>query len=141
MDTYDEGLGKNKDAWVEAELAASPEWGPERYASIRQHLEGSAPAATADEQGHEAADRGPQGGAVSVDRPAHVHGTTPADKKIDRAGLSQCGGRLLARIKRWADTDQSTVRQQSGSSRDRSWRRRERHGLAGPFERPAAGKQ
>ncbi|WP_405018037.1 hypothetical protein OHV05_14615 [Kitasatospora sp. NBC_00070] len=49
MDTYDEELGKNIDAWVEAELAASPEWGPEKYASIRQRLEGSAPAVAAEE--------------------------------------------------------------------------------------------
>ncbi|MFC5665326.1 hypothetical protein ACFP3U_20380 [Kitasatospora misakiensis] len=49
MDTYDEELGKNIDAWVEAELAASPEWGPEKYASIRQRLEGSTSAVAADE--------------------------------------------------------------------------------------------
>ncbi|MFF9016141.1 hypothetical protein ACF09C_24640 [Streptomyces sp. NPDC014870] len=35
-------LGRSIDAWVEAELAASPEWGPEEYASIRQRLEDSA---------------------------------------------------------------------------------------------------
>ncbi|MGW4380962.1 hypothetical protein [Kitasatospora sp. NPDC004531] len=28
MDTCDEDLGENTDAWVEVELAASPEWGP-----------------------------------------------------------------------------------------------------------------
>ncbi|WP_168219584.1 hypothetical protein [Kitasatospora sp. MMS16-BH015] len=39
MDAYDEELGKSIDAWVEAELAASPEWGPEKYAGIRQRLE------------------------------------------------------------------------------------------------------
>ena len=49
MDTYDERLGKDIDAWVEGQLAASPEWEPERYANIRQHLEGSAPAVAADE--------------------------------------------------------------------------------------------
>ncbi|MFE2760398.1 hypothetical protein [Streptomyces halstedii] len=49
MSTYDEELNASIDAWVEAELAASPEWGPEKYATIRQHLEGSAPAAAAEE--------------------------------------------------------------------------------------------
>lgn len=49
MDTYDEELGKSIDAWVEAELAASPEWAPEKYASIRQHLEGSEPARPTEE--------------------------------------------------------------------------------------------
>ncbi|MFE0580723.1 hypothetical protein [Streptomyces sp. NPDC058874] len=49
MSTYDEELNTSIDAWVEAELAASPEWGPERYASIRQRLEDSAPSATAEE--------------------------------------------------------------------------------------------
>ncbi|MFJ6619592.1 hypothetical protein ACIQOW_18680 [Kitasatospora sp. NPDC091335] len=48
MDTYDEELGRSIDAWVEAELAASPEWGPERYASIRQRLEDSEPAVIAE---------------------------------------------------------------------------------------------
>ncbi|MFJ3749131.1 MULTISPECIES: hypothetical protein [Streptomyces] len=49
MDTYDENLNASIDAWVEAELAASPEWGPEKIASIRQCLEGSAPAVAAEE--------------------------------------------------------------------------------------------
>ncbi|WP_188303151.1 hypothetical protein [Streptomyces sp. CBMA123] len=49
MDTYDEQLGRDIDAWVEEQLAASPKWAPERYAAIRQHLEGSEPAAAADE--------------------------------------------------------------------------------------------
>ncbi|MFJ6145728.1 hypothetical protein ACIQH7_19240 [Streptomyces anulatus] len=49
MDTYDEQLVASIDAWVEAELAASPEWWPERYAAIRQCLEGSRPAVTAEE--------------------------------------------------------------------------------------------
>ncbi|MFF4853851.1 hypothetical protein ACFY2N_03035 [Streptomyces rubiginosohelvolus] len=49
MDTYDEQLVASIDAWVEAELAASPEWGPEKYATIHQLLEGSAPAVTAEE--------------------------------------------------------------------------------------------
>ncbi|MEU8783078.1 hypothetical protein [Streptomyces sp. NPDC048637] len=40
MDTYDEQLGRDIDAWVEDQPAASPE----RYASIRQHLEGDLPA-------------------------------------------------------------------------------------------------
>ncbi|MFB7233661.1 hypothetical protein ACFCXK_02625 [Streptomyces sp. NPDC056269] len=48
MDTYDEQLDASIDSWVEAELDASPEWGwPEKYATIRQFLEGSAPAAAA----------------------------------------------------------------------------------------------
>lgn len=38
MDTYDERLGKDMDAWVEAQRAASPEWAPEQYAGIRRHL-------------------------------------------------------------------------------------------------------
>ncbi|MFD0071767.1 hypothetical protein ACFVIY_04940 [Streptomyces sp. NPDC127166] len=49
MDTYDEQLDASIDAWVEAELDASPEWGPEKYATIRQLLEGSAPAVAAGE--------------------------------------------------------------------------------------------
>ncbi|MFQ6853404.1 hypothetical protein AAIB46_21240 [Streptomyces sp. 35M1] len=49
MDTYDEDLDASIDAWVEAELAASPEWGPEKVASIRQYLEGGAPAVAAEE--------------------------------------------------------------------------------------------
>ncbi|MFE7807127.1 hypothetical protein ACFU51_21135 [Streptomyces sp. NPDC057430] len=49
MDTYDEDLNASIDAWVEAELAASPEWGPEKIASIRQYLEGSGLAVTAEE--------------------------------------------------------------------------------------------
>ncbi|MFE0645767.1 hypothetical protein ACFW2Y_29770 [Streptomyces sp. NPDC058877] len=49
MDTYDEHLDASIDAWVEAELAASPEWGLEEYATIRQRLEGSGPAVTAEE--------------------------------------------------------------------------------------------
>ncbi|MGV9271651.1 hypothetical protein ACWDRR_44220 [Kitasatospora sp. NPDC003701] len=49
MDTYDEELDKNIEAWVEAELAASPEWGPEKYDIIRRRLEDSAPAVTAEE--------------------------------------------------------------------------------------------
>ncbi|MFD9595937.1 hypothetical protein ACFWA9_24765 [Kitasatospora sp. NPDC059973] len=49
MDTYDEELGKSIDAWVEAELAASPEWGPGKYDIIRQRLEDSAPAVAAEE--------------------------------------------------------------------------------------------
>lgn len=49
VDTYDEDLNASIDAWVEAELAASPEWGPEKIASIRQCLEGSAPAVAAEE--------------------------------------------------------------------------------------------
>ncbi|MEU3048818.1 hypothetical protein ABZ705_20305 [Streptomyces sp. NPDC006984] len=48
MDTYDEELNASIDAWVEAELAASPEWGPEKYATIRQRLEDSAPAVAAE---------------------------------------------------------------------------------------------
>ncbi|MFF9789829.1 hypothetical protein [Streptomyces bacillaris] len=48
MDTYDEQLVASIDAWVEAELAASPEWGPEKYATIRQLLEGSARAVAAE---------------------------------------------------------------------------------------------
>ncbi|MCX4758719.1 hypothetical protein [Kitasatospora purpeofusca] len=36
-------------AAFEAMLAASPEWGPERYAGIRQGSEGSAPAVVAEE--------------------------------------------------------------------------------------------
>ncbi len=50
MDTYDEELAKSIEAWVEAELAASPEWGPEKYDIIRQRLEDSAPAAPAEGQ-------------------------------------------------------------------------------------------
>ncbi|MGX2994934.1 hypothetical protein JNUCC64_11640 [Streptomyces sp. JNUCC 64] len=49
MDTYDEELGKNIEAWVDAELAASPEWGPEKYDIIRQRLEDAAPAVAAEE--------------------------------------------------------------------------------------------
>ncbi|MEV7601640.1 hypothetical protein AB0O91_30185 [Kitasatospora sp. NPDC089797] len=49
MDTYDEELGRSIDAWVEAELAASPEWGTDRYDSIRQQVEGSELAAAAEE--------------------------------------------------------------------------------------------
>lgn len=49
VDSYDEDLNASIDAWVEAELAASPEWGPEKIASIRQYLEGSAPAVAAEE--------------------------------------------------------------------------------------------
>ncbi|MEU3048061.1 hypothetical protein ABZ705_16345 [Streptomyces sp. NPDC006984] len=49
MSTYDEELNTSIDAWVEAELAASPEWGPERYAAIRQRLEDSALAVAAEE--------------------------------------------------------------------------------------------
>ncbi|MFF5106061.1 hypothetical protein [Streptomyces sp. NPDC000134] len=49
MDTYDEELTTSIDAWVEAELAASPEWGPEKYATIRQHLEDSATTVAAEE--------------------------------------------------------------------------------------------
>ena len=45
MGTYDERLGGGIDAWVEGQLAASPEWTPEQYVSIRQHLEGGSPAA------------------------------------------------------------------------------------------------
>ncbi len=43
MDTYDERLGRDIDAWVEDQLAASPEWAPEQYASIRQYLVGDTP--------------------------------------------------------------------------------------------------
>lgn len=43
MDTHDDKLSKIIDAWVEAELTASPEWEPEKYDSIRQRLEGSPP--------------------------------------------------------------------------------------------------
>jgi hypothetical protein len=39
MDTYDERLGEDIDAWVEDQLAASPEWALEQYVSIRKHLE------------------------------------------------------------------------------------------------------
>ncbi|MFE9425310.1 hypothetical protein ACFYNO_20325 [Kitasatospora sp. NPDC006697] len=49
MDTHDEQLGRDMDAWVEEQLAASPAWSPERYASIRQRLEGSEPAVAAEE--------------------------------------------------------------------------------------------
>ncbi|SCD46495.1 hypothetical protein [Streptomyces sp. DvalAA-19] len=49
MDTYDEQLDASIDAWVEAEIAASPDWGPEKYATIRQCPEGSGPAVTAEE--------------------------------------------------------------------------------------------
>ncbi|MFJ8628600.1 hypothetical protein ACIRD3_37955 [Kitasatospora sp. NPDC093550] len=49
MDTYDEERGKSIDAWVEAELAASPEWGPEKYDIIRQRLEDGASAVAAEE--------------------------------------------------------------------------------------------
>jgi hypothetical protein len=48
MDTYDEVLGRKIDAWVEDQLKVSPEWTPECYASIRQHLDGDSPAAEAD---------------------------------------------------------------------------------------------
>ncbi|RPE32889.1 hypothetical protein EDD38_1159 [Kitasatospora cineracea] len=48
MDTYDERLRKDIDAWVEEQLAASPEWGPEKYLTIRQHLEGDTPSAGQD---------------------------------------------------------------------------------------------
>jgi hypothetical protein len=40
MDTYDEELGHKIDVWVRVQLTASPEWAPEQYISIRQHLEG-----------------------------------------------------------------------------------------------------
>ncbi|WP_187645830.1 hypothetical protein [Streptomyces sp. TRM49041] len=43
MDTYDEGLHHKIDAWVREQLTASPEWEPEQYITIRQHLEGDAP--------------------------------------------------------------------------------------------------
>ncbi|MFI1977421.1 hypothetical protein [Streptomyces wedmorensis] len=49
MDTYDEKLDASIDAWVEAELAASPEWGPEKFVGIRQLLEGGAFAVAAEE--------------------------------------------------------------------------------------------
>ncbi|WP_328957991.1 hypothetical protein [Kitasatospora purpeofusca] len=50
METYDERLGRYIDAWVEDQLAASPGWAPEQYASIRRYLEGgSTPAVAADE--------------------------------------------------------------------------------------------
>ncbi|WP_236240239.1 MULTISPECIES: hypothetical protein [unclassified Streptomyces] len=48
MDTYDEELDASIDAWVEAEPAASPEWGPEKIAGIRERLEGGAPAVAAE---------------------------------------------------------------------------------------------
>lgn len=43
MDTYDKELGQEIDAWVQDQLAASPEWAPEVYVSILQHLETDAP--------------------------------------------------------------------------------------------------
>ncbi|MCH0560725.1 MULTISPECIES: hypothetical protein [Streptomyces] len=43
MDTYDEDLTHKIDAWVQDQLKASPEWPPEQYISIRQHLEGTTP--------------------------------------------------------------------------------------------------
>ncbi|WP_197084641.1 hypothetical protein [Saccharothrix sp. ST-888] len=49
MNAYDERLGRDIDAWVEDQLATSPEWAPEQYVSIRQQLEGSTPAAGADD--------------------------------------------------------------------------------------------
>ncbi|MER5974510.1 hypothetical protein ABT112_33220 [Streptomyces sp. NPDC002055] len=49
MDTCDEELNHKIDAWVREQLAASPEWEPEQYVTIRQHLEGSSPAAGTDE--------------------------------------------------------------------------------------------
>ncbi len=48
MDTYDEELDGNIDAWVQEHLRASPEWAPERYVSIRQHVEGDTPSAGQD---------------------------------------------------------------------------------------------
>ncbi|MFI8371872.1 hypothetical protein [Streptomyces sp. NPDC085466] len=48
MGTYDEELDASIDAWVEVELAASPEWGPERFAGIRRLLEGGEPAVAAE---------------------------------------------------------------------------------------------
>lgn len=42
MDTYDEELRREVEAWVREQLTASPEWAPEQYTSIRQHLEGPA---------------------------------------------------------------------------------------------------
>ncbi|MGW0860706.1 hypothetical protein [Streptomyces sp. NPDC002690] len=43
MDTYDHELKRKIDAWVREQLTASPEWEPERYITIRQHLEADAP--------------------------------------------------------------------------------------------------
>lgn len=40
MDTYDQELKHKVNAWVREQLTASPEWGPEQYVAIRQHLEG-----------------------------------------------------------------------------------------------------
>src|SRR5215203_1034191 len=48
MDSCYEELGGNMDAWVEEQLAASPEWAPEHYVSIRQRLEGDSPSADQD---------------------------------------------------------------------------------------------
>ncbi|MFF7991959.1 hypothetical protein ACFZDG_19460 [Kitasatospora xanthocidica] len=45
MGTQDEQQGEGIDAWVAEQLAASPEWTPERYARIRQLLEGGTTAA------------------------------------------------------------------------------------------------
>ncbi|MCC9308693.1 hemerythrin domain-containing protein [Kitasatospora sp. RB6PN24] len=43
MITKDEQMSKAIDAWVEDHLATSPQWTPEQYAGVRQHLEGDAP--------------------------------------------------------------------------------------------------
>ncbi|MGW2840633.1 hypothetical protein ACWCWD_22920 [Streptomyces sp. NPDC001493] len=48
MDTYDQELKHKIDAWVREQLTASPEWEPERYTTIRQHLEGDAPSRESD---------------------------------------------------------------------------------------------
>ncbi len=42
MDAYDQELKHKIDAWVREELTASPDWEPEQYITIRQHLEGDA---------------------------------------------------------------------------------------------------
>ncbi|WP_274032736.1 hypothetical protein [Streptomyces sp. MMBL 11-1] len=48
MDTCDQQLDASINAWVEAELDVSPEWGPEKYTTIRQLLEDSTPAVAAE---------------------------------------------------------------------------------------------
>jgi hypothetical protein len=49
MDTYDQELKHKIDAWVREQLTTSPEWAPERYASIQRHLEGHDSSAEHDE--------------------------------------------------------------------------------------------
>lgn len=42
------GPAKDIDAWIQDQLTAAPEWPPERYVTIRQHLEGDPPSVSQD---------------------------------------------------------------------------------------------